>query len=132
MMKTFFPFRHLHPKINFLIGPRPANCQLQVNFVNFAHFLTYSTGLLLVRAEMAGAVCYCCPSVCRSVGAYGNLWDWFQSTFWKSSFSLKAYDSEKFLNRHCPSLWILTYREFSPYANFITANFITVVFQNYY
>ena len=38
--KLFFPFRHLHPKINFLIGPRPANCQLQVNFVNFAHFLT--------------------------------------------------------------------------------------------
>ena len=25
-----------------------------------------------------------------------------------------------------------TYREFSPYANFITANFITAVFQNYY
>ena len=24
------------------------------------------------------------------------------------------------------------YREFSPYANFITANFITAVFQNYY
>ena len=24
------------------------------------------------------------------------------------------------------------YREFLPYANFITANFITVVFQNYY
>ena len=26
----------------------------------------------------------------------------------------------------------LYYREFSPYANFITANFITAVFQNYY
>ena len=24
------------------------------------------------------------------------------------------------------------YREFSPYANFITANFVTAVFQNYY
>jgi hypothetical protein len=27
---------------------------------------------------------------------------------------------------------ISLYREFSPYANFITANFITAVFQNYY
>ena len=27
--------------------------------------------------------------------------------------------------------WLL-YREFSPYANFITANFISAVFQNYY
>ena len=26
----------------------------------------------------------------------------------------------------------LTYRGFSPYANFITSNFITAVFQNYY
>ena len=26
----------------------------------------------------------------------------------------------------------LSYREFLPYANFITANFITAVFQNYY
>ena len=26
---------------------------------------------------------------------------------------------------------ILHYREFSPYANFITANFVTAVFQNY-
>ena len=24
------------------------------------------------------------------------------------------------------------YREFSPYANFINANFVTAVFQNYY
>ena len=24
------------------------------------------------------------------------------------------------------------YREYSPYANFITANFVTAVFQNYY
>ena len=28
--------------------------------------------------------------------------------------------------------WLSKYREFSPYANFITANFITAVFQNYY
>ena len=27
---------------------------------------------------------------------------------------------------------IQKYREFSPYANFISANFITAVFQNYY
>ena len=27
---------------------------------------------------------------------------------------------------------LVKYREFSPYANFITANFITAVFQNYY
>ena len=27
--------------------------------------------------------------------------------------------------------WTATYREFSPYANFITANFVTAVFQNY-
>ena len=26
----------------------------------------------------------------------------------------------------------MVYREFSPYANFITANFVTAVFQNYY
>ena len=25
-----------------------------------------------------------------------------------------------------------TYKEFSPYVNFITVNFVTVVFQNYY
>ena len=30
------------------------------------------------------------------------------------------------------SLCNYIYREFSPYANFITANFITAVFQNYY
>ena len=29
-------------------------------------------------------------------------------------------------------LLTITYREFLPYANFITANFITAVFQNYY
>ena len=29
-------------------------------------------------------------------------------------------------------LIFVIYREFSPYANFITANFITAVFQNYY
>ena len=28
--------------------------------------------------------------------------------------------------------YIPEYREFLPYANFITANFITAVFQNYY
>ena len=27
---------------------------------------------------------------------------------------------------------LYTYRDFLPYANFITANFITAVFQNYY
>ena len=26
----------------------------------------------------------------------------------------------------------ITYREFLPYANLITANFVTAVFQNYY
>ena len=26
----------------------------------------------------------------------------------------------------------IEYREFSPYANFITANFVAAVFQNYY
>ena len=30
-----------------------------------------------------------------------------------------------------PSSYLI-YREFSPYANFITANFVTAVFQNYY
>ena len=29
-------------------------------------------------------------------------------------------------------LFYVQYMEFSPYANFITANFITAVFQNYY
>ena len=28
--------------------------------------------------------------------------------------------------------YLKNYREFLPYANFITANFITAVFQNYY
>ena len=27
---------------------------------------------------------------------------------------------------------LLNYREFLPYVNFITANFVTAVFQNYY
>ena len=35
-------------------------------------------------------------------------------------------------NRGVVSKYAKEYREFSPYANFITANFITAVFQNYY
>ena len=30
------------------------------------------------------------------------------------------------------ALFVCVYREFSPYANIITANFVTAVFQNYY
>ena len=42
--------------------------------------------------------------------------------------SSESFFSQEFQNR----AYFLTYRGFLPNANFITANFITAVFQNYY
>ena len=62
------------------------------------------------------------------------LWNFKNGGSYKARILAKKYFKKKspmnlqFIKK-CQNFM---YREFSPYANFITANFITAVFQNYY
>ena len=57
----------------------------------------------------------------------------FLCTFFEfEEFSIEYFFSGSIQCQHTVATYNNTYREFLPYANFITANFITAVFQNYY